>query len=236
MDTPGRMIVLCGIDGSGKTAQSQMLCERLRRAGKDVKYVEFPRYSESFFGDLIARYLRGEFSSRAGEVDPHLASLPFACDRWEARPMLKQSLEAGKVVVCNRYVSANLAHQGGKLESMEEKKGFRKWAEKMEYEVFKIPRPDLHVWLDVPAKLALGLIANKGERDYLEGDEDIHEKDLDHLQTTRAMYEMLAEEDDGWRTVDCAPAGEVLSKDSIAGLVWEAVCSVLPDEGRKKRG
>ncbi len=233
MDTPGVLIVVCGIDGSGKTAQSQMLCDRLERNGRDVKYVEFPRYSESFFGDLIARYLRGEFSTQAGEIDPHLAALPFACDRWEARPILHENLKAGKVVVCNRYVSANLAHQGGKLDSEAERREFRRWMEEMEYEVFGVPRPDLHVWLDVPVKVALNLIASKGERQYLEGDEDIHEKDFDHLRTTRAMYKMLADGAQDWQTVHCAPREKILCKEDIAERVWEYVSRVLPNSRRQ---
>ncbi|MFW5915667.1 MAG: dTMP kinase [Planctomycetota bacterium] len=227
MNTEGTLIVLCGIDGSGKTAQTEMLCRRLEESERNVQYLEFPRYSEGFFGDLIARYLRGEFAPQAGEIDPYLASLPFACDRWEARPQLERWLEDGATVICNRYVSANLAHQGGKLKSPAERKRFRRWVEKMEYEVFEIPRPDLHVWLDVPAGVALRLIRGKGEREYLAGGEDIHEKDIEHLRTTRGMYKLLALNSSTWCTINCAPDGPMLSRTEIADRVWDAVETVL---------
>lgn len=228
METEGKLIVVCGIDGSGKTVQSRILCRRLRDAGHRARYVEFPRYEEGFFGELIARYLRGEFATRAGEVSPYLASVPFACDRWEARPMLEEWLEEGATVVCNRYVSANLAHQGCKIECTQEREEFRRWVERMEYEVFGVPRPDLHVWLDVPPETAVGLITGKGEREYLEGGEDIHEGDLDYLRATRRMYEHLAEvgEEDWWE-VACSPEGELLSEDEVTRLVWEGVSRIL---------
>lgn len=231
MDTDGTLIVLCGIDGSGKTAQTEMLCRRLQESGRDVQYLEFPRYSEGFFGDLIARYLRGEFAPQAGDIDPYLASLPFACDRWEARPQLERWLDSGTTVICNRYVSANLAHQGGKLQSTAQRNKFRRWVERMEYEVFKIPRPDLHVWLDVPADVALDLIQGKREREYLEGGEDIHEKDIEHLRTTRGMYELLAHDSSAWCTISCAPDGTMLSRTEIADRVWDAVDTLLINRG-----
>jgi dTMP kinase len=227
MGTTGRLIVVCGIDGSGKTVQSRMLCERLTRSGRSAHYIEFPRYTGSFFGDLIARYLRGEFAPRPGDVNPYLAALPFACDRWEARPILEKWLERRDAVVCNRYVSANLAHQGSKIEAEEESERFCRWVQQMEYEVFGVPRPDLHVWLDVEPETAVGLLDGKGEREYLDGKEDIHEGDLEYLRATRTMYERLARRDAGWCTIRCAPDGELLDRDDVADRVWTEVRRIL---------
>ena len=222
MGIAGKLIVVCGIDGSGKTVQSKMLCRRLRRSGLSVRYLEFPRYQDSFFGDLIARYLRGEFAASAGEVNPYLASLPFSCDRWEARPVLEELLEAGDVVVCNRYVSANLAHQGSKIEGEENRAEFCRWVKQLEYEVFCVPRPDLHLWLDVVPEVAVGLLEGKGEREYLSGAEDIHEGDLDYLRSTRAMYERLAGQGRTWRKIECSGEDQgLLTRDEVAEAIWK---------------
>jgi dTMP kinase len=97
----------------------------------------------------------------------------------------------------------------------------------MEYEVFGVPRPDLHVWLDVPPQTAVGLITGKGERDYLEGEEDIHEGDLDYLRATRRMYEHLAEVGQDWWEVSCAPEGGLLSEEEVTRLVWQGVSRIL---------
>jgi len=233
MPGSGTLVVICGIDGSGKTVQSELLCERARRAGRAVRCIEFPRYDGVFFGGLIARYLRGEFSEDPASVNPYLAALPFACDRWEAAPRLRDWLGEGALVVCNRYVSANLAHQGGKIQSPEERREFCDWVEKLEYDVFKLPRPGLHVWLDMPPEIAVELIAGKSHRDYLRGEtSDIHERDLAHLKATREIYRELAEREEGWLRVDCAAGGEPREAQRIADEVGAAVDALLSGAAR----
>lgn len=230
MNRNGALIVLCGIDGSGKTVQSELLCQRLQRAGYRIRNVAFPRYEDGFFGELIARYLRGELSVEGDTLDPYVASLPFACDRWEARPDLRRWLEAGDVIVCNRYVSANLAHQGSKFASREELEKFRRWVDTMEYDVFELPRPDLHVWLEVPPQCAVDLIARKGDRSYLQGKTDIHEADIEHLRATARIYRLLAEEDAGWTRIPCTDEDGMRSIEQISSAVWENVREILPSD------
>lgn len=223
----GRLVTICGIDGSGKTAQAKALTERAREEECVVENVEFPRYGQSFFGELIARYLRGEFGDEPGQVNPYLASLPFACDRWEAAPMLRGWIEEGKLVVANRYVPANLAHQGAKIASDQKRQVFFEWVQKLEYDVFGLPHPDLHVWLDMPPSLAQNLVGRKHERDYLQGSEDIHERDLAYLEATRAVYLSLARNGPAWTRIECAPDGELLPVGVIAEKVWSAVSGIL---------
>jgi dTMP kinase len=224
----GQLVAICGIDGSGKTVQSKALCARAENAGIRTAYFEFPQYSTGFFGELIARYLRGEMSSSPEEVDPYLSALPFACDRWEASPSLQDALAEGRLVICNRYVGANIAHQGSKLESEEARQSFRDWIEKLEYTVFGLPRPDLQIWLDIPPEIALQLIAGKSDRDYLKDKKDIHEKNRRHLEATYNVYRQLATSSESWATVKCTREdGGIMPEEDIADKIWDIVSAML---------
>lgn len=231
MSRKGCLIAVCGIDGSGKTVQTEMLCRRARQAGWTVHPIEFPRYREGHFGGVIARYLRGDISEDPAEVDPYLAALPFACDRWQAAPELRRWLREGALVVCNRYVPANLAHQGGKIESPSERQEFRRWVEELEYEVFELPRPDLHLWLDMPPELAAELISRKPGREYLGLKRDIHEISPPHLRATWEVYRELAEGSADWLRVQCEGQGRPLPREQIAEEVWRAVGPLLARRG-----
>jgi dTMP kinase len=222
----GKLVAICGIDGSGKTLQCELLCRRAREAGVRVETISFPRYGEGFFGELIARYLRGEFGEEPGEVSPYLAALPFACDRWEAAPAMRAWLAEGALVVCNRYVSANLAHQGAKISSDAERRKFLNWLEQLEYQIFQLPRPDLQVLLDVPAELAQELILKKARRQYTRQKRDIHESDIAYQGLTREVYRGLAASP-GWVTIECAPGGRLPPPEEIAEKVWQHVSKLI---------
>lgn len=227
MTETGKLIVIAGIDGSGKTEQTKRLIQRLRSEGYSAAEEEFPRYGESFFGRTVARYLRGELGP-AANIDPHLASVLYAGDRWEAKDRMEAALKRGEILVCNRYVSANLAHQGGKISAQGAREAFFRWVEELEYEVFRIPRPDLIVFLRVPLDVAAGLIDGRASRSYLEGKRrDGHEADDSHLAHAHAVYECLCDTRPNWRRVECVRDGQLLSIDEVAGLVWEVVRPVL---------
>jgi len=228
----GHLIAICGIDGSGKTVQCELLCRRARQAGWRVETMGFPRYGEGFFADLVARYLRGEFGQDPAQVNPYLAALPFACDRWEAAPTLRAWLATGALVVCNRFVAANLAHQGAKIAAPAERGEFLRWVEELEYGVFALPRPAVNVWLDMPVEIACTLISKKGERKYLRQTRDIHESSLSHLKATHEVYRELAERGDDWVTIECSREGQPLPPEEIAERVWSAVSQALKRAGR----
>ena len=227
----GRLIAVCGIDGSGKNTQTERLAQRTEQAGRTVHIVSFPRYGTSFFGELIERYLRGEFAGRASDVDPYMAALPYACDRWEASAQLRTWLEDGCLVLCNRYVPANQAHQGCKLPAGEDRTRFLNWINELEYRVFALPRPDMHVLLDVPPAVAVRLLkARDAERGLPEG-HDIHESDAQYLEATAGVYRQLAAADpSGWRVVGCTRDGAMLPQETISQLVWDHVQPVLYTE------
>ncbi len=223
----GRLVIICGIDGSGKTVQAAALADRAREAGHEVRTIEFPRYQEGFFSRVIMRYLRGDYAKDASRVDPYLAALPFACDRWEAADQMREWVDSGAVVICNRYVPSNLAHQGGKIESKSERQEFFDWVLKLEYEVFDVPRPDLHVWLDMPPRVASRLMESDEGRRQISTNEDIHERSIRHLEATRAAYQELAEGSERWKVVSCAANESPRPIDDITEEAWSAVCRTL---------
>jgi len=212
--------VLEGIDGSGKGTQAALLAERARDAGLSVETISFPTYDGNPFADAIAGYLNGEFGT-ADEVHPELAALLYAADRFHARPRLLDAVATHDLVICDRYVASNAAHQGAKLKG-EERQRLLDWLEDVEYGEFGLPRPDVVVLLDTPVPLARTLVARKGERGYTTLEADIHEADTAHTTATREVYLELAARDN-WRVVTTADEnGELRDVDEIANEIWES--------------
>jgi dTMP kinase len=224
----GKLIALEGIDASGKATQTALLKDRIEAAGLSVRTISFPRYGKGFFADLIERYLRGEFAPRAGDVSPYLAALPYAADRWQAASILRGWLEEGCVVLCNRYVAANLAHQGSKLASEAERAEFYQWDLRLEHEVLGLPRPALQVLLEVPTDVAAALRRERDAREGRSEGHDIHEADLSYLRATAAAYREVAARTPGpWAVVQCAEGGRMLPADRISAALWDEVRGVL---------
>ena len=213
--------MLEGIDGSGKGTQAALLAERARSDGRSVSAFSFPTYDGNPFAEAIAGYLNGEFGA-ADEVHPELAALLYAADRFHARAGLVHALESHDLVVCDRYVASNAAHQGAKLHG-DERRRLLDWLEVVEYGEFALPRPDLVILLDTPVHVARTLVSRKGERGYTTLEADIHEADVAHTAATREVYLELAERGN-WRIVLTATDdGELRDVDEIANEIWEAV-------------
>jgi dTMP kinase len=216
----GRLLVLEGIDGSGKGTQAALLAERARAAGSTVETISFPTYDGNPFAEAIAGYLNGDFGT-ADEVHPELAALLYAADRFHARPRLLDAIAAHDLVICDRYVASNAAHQGAKLQG-EERRRLLGWLEAVEYGEFGLPRPDLVVLLDTPVALARTLVARKGARGYTTLEADIHEADAEHTTATREVYLELAARDN-WRVVTTADGdGGLRDVAEIADEIWES--------------
>jgi dTMP kinase len=217
----GFLLALEGIDGSGKGTQAARLAERAREAGRTVATFSFPTYDGNPFAEAIAGYLNGDFGA-ADEVHPELAALLYAADRYHARPRLVDALESHDLVICDRYVASNAAHQGAKLEG-DERRRLLDWLDAVEYGEFALPRPDLVILLDTPVALARELVARKGARGYTTLEADIHEADTAHTTATRDVYLELAERGN-WRVVLTArDDGEPRDVDEIAGEIWESL-------------
>ncbi len=215
------LVAIEGIDGAGKGTQAARLCDALEDAGRSCGLIRFPRYDETVFGRTIARYLNGEFGDLAA-ADPHLAALLYAGDRFESLPLLAAERAARDVVVFDRYVPSNLAHQAAKLPPAE-RPAFLAWLESVEYGVYRLPRPDLVVWLDIPVRTAQALIARKPSRRYTDKRADLHEADPAYLEQTAEVYRQLAAGDPHWRVVPCCPRGELRSPESVHQEIVEIV-------------
>lgn len=225
---PGILIVIDGTDGSGKATQVQFLVERLRAANYAVVAADFPQYGKKSAG-LVEEYLNGRYGT-ANEVGPWRASIFYAADRYDASFQIRQWLAEGNIVVANRYVTANLAHQGGKITDPEKRKKFFAWLEKLEYRTFAIPRPDLTIILHVDAALAQTLVDGKGERSYIDGQKrDIHEADLNHLRAAEAIYLEIARTMSQCLLIECARDGQIMAREEISELIWQAVKTHLLD-------
>jgi len=219
----GKFIVLEGTDGSGKATQLKLLVDFLKNQGHQVKQADFPQYYASFFGNLVGRFLKGEFGG-INEVSPYLASLTYAGDRFEAKERIKKWLDQGKFVVSNRYVGSNMAHQTAKLPRGEQPI-FLRFLEEMEYEIFEIPKEDIVIFLSVPVDIGQKLVDNKGKRKYVGGRKrDIHEADLPHQQKAFEMYLRLVKRYPYWVKINCCDRKKNLrSPEEIHRLVLQVL-------------
>jgi dTMP kinase len=221
----GVLLEIEGIDGSGKGTQAAKLAENAIARGHRVATFSFPTYDGNPFSRAVADYLNGAFGG-VDDVHPELAGLLYACDRLHARPRLVDALETSDLVVLDRYVASNLAHQGSKLEG-EAREQLLDWLRDVEYGEFALPRPDLVVLLDAPPALARELVGRKSARAYTTLAEDIHEADTAHTDATREVYLQLAARE-GWRVVTVTGEdGLVRDVDGIAAEIWNVVEPLL---------
>jgi len=231
MKLPGVLIVLEGSDGSGKGTQFNLLSERLKAAGYDVAVFDFPRYEQdsSYF---VRQYLNGRYGP-ATEVSPFTASMFYALDRYEASVDIRTELTAGKVVLCNRYVGSNMAHQGAKFSDPVEQRGFFVWEDNLEYEMLNIPRPDMNLFLRVPAEVSQKLIAKKDKRSYTDKSHDEHEANLEFMKKSVATYDVLCQLfPKDFAAIECTKDGRLMSIPEISNLIWDKIKPILPAERR----
>ncbi len=201
----GVFIVIDGIDGSGKGTQTKLIVERLKKEGYPVEVADFPQYGQ-WSAQFVERYLRGEFGS-AQEVGSKRASLFFAVDRYAASFQIRKWLDENKIVISNRYVSANKGHQLANLNSADDMQAFLDWINEMEYHIFQIPIPNLTLFLHMPPEIGQQLVDKKEARDYIGGKKrDILEADLDHLKNAERAYLFCLDHDpvEKWVKINCA--------------------------------
>ena len=224
------LTVLEGLDGAGKSTQVKKLRNYLVSRLGALDYIHFPRYDAPVYGDLISRFLRGDFGSNEA-VHPQLVALLFAEDRHGAAPGIKQTLENGGNVLLDRYVYSNIAYQCAKIEDEAEAEKLREWIFNTEYGNFALPVPDLNIFLDVPigfVESKLKAQRNGQDRDYLEGGQDIHEADIEFQKRVRAIYRRQCELDPKFIRIDCSDEyGEMLPPGAIFAKIQEVVDQVI---------
>lgn len=226
----GKLIVLDGSDGSGKATQTRLLIARLKEEGYRVATLDFPQYENNFFGALIGKCLAGECGDFIG-IDPHIASVLYAADRFESKQKIESWLKKGYVVVLDRYASANQIHQGGKITDPKKQKFFLEWLDQLEHHVFGIPRPDLIVYLDVPIDIAQKLLqreTRQRSKVYLKKKQkDLAETNIKHLAESRVNALKLVKQLNSWTKIECTKKGELLSREVIAEKIWNTIHEIL---------
>ncbi len=229
------LIVLEGLDGAGKSTQIGLLRDMFSRMGVESEYLHFPRFDAPIYGDLIARFLRGELGG-LDQVNPYLVALLYAGDRADAAKMIREWMASGKVVILDRYVYSNVSYQCGKVSDREEREALSKWILDLEYNHFEIPRPDISLFLDVPflfTKRKLEEQRDGADRDYLNGKKDIHESSLELQQHVRDVYLAAAESDDRLTIIDCSTeSGEMNTPEGIFSKIKERVGEIIDQKRR----
>jgi dTMP kinase len=195
-----------GIDGSGKGTQSSLLYKRLLADFAKTSFYAFPAYSETFFGKEVGQYLNGEYGDLS-HVHPKLASILYAGDRFEKKDSLWKDVNEKKIVICDRYTPSNIAHQSAKLVEPQRSQ-LRVWIEKLEYEVFKIPKPNLIVFLDLPPLHAVDLTKRKSSRSYTDKQLDLHESNFEYLKNVYEVYSEISRQEN-WLRINCLYKGGV---------------------------
>jgi dTMP kinase len=201
-----KFVVIEGLDGSGKSTQIRLLLKYLDNLKISYRYLHFPRTDSPVFGELISMFLRGDLG-KLGTVNPYLIALIYAGDRNDAKDMISQWLREGHCVIADRYVSSNIAFQCAKIQKLKEKLALKNWILNLEYNYYKIPRPDIQLFLDVPFDFTEKKLKDprQGEdRRYLNGQTDIHEQNLDFQKEVRKVYLEIAAEDSQFFRIDCS--------------------------------
>ena len=227
--TKGRLIVIDGTDGSGKATQVKLLTKVLKREGHTIKLLDFPEYYKNFFGKFIGHCLSEQYYNWIN-IHPKIASIAYAADRWESSKEIQDWLKKGYIILANRYVSANQIHQGGKIADAKKRKSFLKWLDEMEYDVFKIPRPDAVLYLHVPMNIILKLIKERNKktsRAYTGKRKDIVEGNIPYLANSHKTALWLAKTQKSWIKIECAKGGAIDTRESIHQEIYKKIKKIL---------
>jgi dTMP kinase len=221
-----KLFVIEGVDGAGKSTQTRLLRDYLSRIGYDCEYMHFPRTDAPFFGELIARFLRGEFGS-LNDVDPYLVAMLYAGDRKDASTLINNWLSEGKFVILDRYTYSNIAYQCAKLSDDSSMDKLMNWILTLEFDHFSIPKPDLNIFLDVPSNFAennLTKARTGNDRNYLNGTIDIHEDSMAFQKKVRDVYLKVSESDDRLVVANCSDRdGTMLPPNAIFDLIIKVI-------------
>ncbi len=213
----GKLIVIEGVDASGKATQTQRLYERLAAEGKKLRQISFPDY-ESDFSVPVKRYLAGDLGKNADDVSPYAASMFYAIDRYASyRRDWGSFYEEGGILIADRYVTSNLVHQAAKIEG--DKREFMDWLHDLEYGRLALPEPDLVLFLDMPPACARKLMENRANKITGEAQKDIHEGDPHHLDRAYENAMGIAKLA-GWQIVHCAEGEKIRSVEEISQEIY----------------
>lgn len=225
----GKLFVIDGTDGSGKQTQFQKLQERLKKENIDYKTVSFPNY-ESESSALVKMYLSGEFGKNAKEVSPYIASTFYAADRYATfQTGYKEYYENGGIILADRYTTANMVHQAGKITDPEEREKFLNWLWDFEFNLYKLPEPTKVFFLNMPVEKSLELIKNRENKFTHSDKKDIHERDQKHLEESYNAACSLVK-DYEWNEIKCVKDDVIRTREDI----HEEIYKIVSEEIQKK--
>ena len=219
----GLFIDLEGLDGCGKTTQTELLCKRFEKENIKYKKIKLPDY-ESDSSILVRKYLNGDFGKNANDVNAFAASVLFAADRFASyTEKWKNDYQNGTLIFSDRYTPANALYQMTKLEP-EEWDSYLEWLFDFEYNKIGIPEPTMVVFLDMPVEVSQKLMTSRYNGD--ESKKDVHECDVEYLHKCResALY---ACKKYGWKVISCAENGKLLSIETINDKIYEEIKLIL---------
>jgi dTMP kinase len=215
-----QLIIIDGGDNAGKATQVDLLMRRLVSQGQSVSKMDFPQYQQNTFGHLLRDSLDGKHGDFMS-LDPKIASTLYAADRFESKKELLRWIEEGRIIIFDRYVSANMLHQGAKIDNADEREEFLQWLDHVEHEIFGMPRPDLTIYLSVPPEKSAALL------EYAVGNgtkaADVAESDRDHQTKVAACAAYLSNSRDQWVTVACMQGDEMRTREDIHEEVYNIV-------------
>lgn len=218
----GKLFVIDGTDGSGKQTQFEKLKESLEKEGINYKIVSFPNY-ESPSSSLVKMYLSGEFGTDAKKISPYIASTFYAADRYATFQIgYKEYYENGGILLADRYTTANMVHQAGKIKNKEERKKFLDWLWDFEFNLYGLPVPTEVFFLNMPVKKSLELIKNRENKFTHDTKKDIHENDTQHLLDSYEAACQVAK-DYNWYEVQCVKNNEIRTIEDIHKEIYEEV-------------
>ena len=210
----GKLIVIEGVDASGKATQTKLLYEYLKEKYNKVEKIEFPDY-ESASSSLVKMYLSGEFGKNAEDVSPYVASTFFAADRFASYKTKWEKLyNDGYIIIADRYVTANMIHQASKFNSTEEKEKFLSWLEGFEYNLYSLPVPDLKFFLNVPPEVSFELMKERLNKFTEKEEKDIHESNKEYLYKTYENAKYIADKYN-FKIVNCVKDNKLRAIDDI---------------------
>ena len=218
----GKLIIIeSGSDASGKATQTKKLYEKLLKDGYNVRKVEYPNY-DSETSALVKMYLRGDFGKNPSDVDPYVSSTFFAADRYASfKTQWEEFYNQGGIIIADRYTTSNMVHQASKMD-IQDRDNYLDWLSNFEFEMYKIPRPDCVVFLDVPIKFSKKLMENRKNKITGGDKKDIHESDIAYLEKSYKNALYIADKYK-WKKINCVKEENLRSIDDIHEEIYEVV-------------
>lgn len=218
----GKLIIIeSGSDASGKATQTRKLVDRLSQENNNIRKVEYPNYG-SETSALVKMYLRGDFGDKPSDIDPYISSTFFAADRYASyKTQWEEFYTKGGIILADRYTTSNMVHQASKMDK-EDRDKYLEWLTDFEFNMYKIPKPDCVIFLDVPIEFSKKLMENRKNKFTGEYKKDIHESDIDYLEQSYNNSLYIADKYN-WKKINCIKDNELRSMDSIHEEIYKVV-------------